>query len=125
MRELTDHLVEGDSVTQQLQIEVMDEPGAGGANHVYAILGITPRPSIKPTIAELEAILASSPAEPIIMNTDGTVSVGRTKMVLTFQDGAIKEVGVNGVTHEALLAIVIDRLQIGRASCRERVYVLV
>ncbi len=32
-------------------------------------------------------------------------------MPISFQNGPIKEVGVNGVTHEALLAILIDRLR--------------
>jgi len=30
---------------------------------------------------------------------------------LSFQNGAINEVGVNGITHEALLAILIDRME--------------
>lgn len=30
---------------------------------------------------------------------------------LNFQNGAISEVGVNGITHEVLLAILIDRLE--------------
>lgn len=30
---------------------------------------------------------------------------------LAFQNGPINEVGVNGLTHEALIAIVIDRMQ--------------
>ena len=30
---------------------------------------------------------------------------------IVFQNGAISEVGVNGVTHEALLAILIDRME--------------
>lgn len=41
---------------------------------------------------------------------------------LHFQNGAINEVGVNGVTHEVLIAIVIDRLQSfqkGPYACRE------
>lgn len=41
---------------------------------------------------------------------------------VSFQNGPIKEFGVNGVTHEALLAIVIDRLrsfQEGPFACRE------
>lgn len=44
-----------------------------------------------------------------------------------FQDGPIAEVGVNGVTHEALLAILIDRLQsfqAGAYSCRENAIAL-
>lgn len=39
-----------------------------------------------------------------------------------FQNGPIAEVGVNSVTHEALLAIVIDRLrcfQAGQFACPE------
>lgn len=42
--------------------------------------------------------------------------------VLKFQNGPIKEAGVNGVTQEALLAIVIDRLrsfQAGPYACVE------
>lgn len=42
--------------------------------------------------------------------------------VLSFQKGAIKEAGKNGITDEVLLAIVLDRLrgfQAGEFSCRE------
>jgi len=31
--------------------------------------------------------------------------------LIAFQDGPIKEVGTNGLTHEALLAILIDRME--------------
>jgi len=44
-----------------------------------------------------------------------------------FQNGPIKEVGVNGITQEALLAIVIDRLrsfQSGPFSCRDNAIAL-
>lgn len=47
--------------------------------------------------------------------------------VLKFQNGPIKEVGVNGLTDEALLAVLIDRLQgfqSGRYSCRENALAL-
>lgn len=37
MREITDHIVEGDLPQNQLKIEVRDEPGAGGASHWYVI----------------------------------------------------------------------------------------
>lgn len=46
---------------------------------------------------------------------------------LSFQNGPISEVGVNGVTQEALLSIVIDRLrafQAGPFSCRENALAL-
>jgi hypothetical protein len=81
MRYLTDHLVVDPSMPpdngQTLVIAVLDEPGHGGANHVYAI----------------EAGEAPS------------------MLTVNFQNGPIKEAGVNGVTHEALLAILADRLR--------------
>ena len=92
MRTLTDHIVSGDQAVQ-LKINVVDEPGAGGANHEYAI------------------------------SWKGPVDGGPDDfIVIKFQNGPIKEVGVNGVTNEALLAIVIDRLrsfQAGPFSCQE------
>ena len=47
---------------------------------------------------------------------DGTITE------INFQNGPIKEVGLNGITQEALLAIVIDRLrsfQAGPYPCNE------
>ena len=93
MRTITDHIVEGDSANHQLKIIVSDEPGAGGANHAYAICW------------------------------PGSVSGGPDESCyVNFQNGPIKEFGVNGVTQEALLAIVIDRLrcfQAGPFACKE------
>lgn len=46
---------------------------------------------------------------------------------LSFQNGPIGEVGVNGITNEALLAIVADRLrcfQTSAYSCRENAIAL-
>lgn len=37
--------------------------------------------------------------------------VMRAPVSISFQNGPIAEVGVNGLTHEALLAILIDRLE--------------
>lgn len=82
MRQITDHVVEHDDAPQ-LTITVLDEPGAGGANHEYQISWQGP-------------------------NCDG--------MNFSFQNGPIKENGVNGVTQEALLAIVIDRLRCFQAG---------
>ncbi len=98
MRTLTDHIVEGDSVNHQLFVSVMDEPGAGGACHKYFI-------SIPSTV-------------------DGLPETGTH---IDFQNGPIKEAGVNGLTQESLLAVVIDRLrsfQGGPFSCRENAIAL-
>ncbi|MFA7279129.1 MAG: hypothetical protein WC100_03445 [Sterolibacterium sp.] len=46
---------------------------------------------------------------------------------IEFQNGAIKEVGTNGVTHEALCAVLIDRLegfQAGKYACDENAMAL-
>jgi hypothetical protein len=91
MRKLTDHIVEGDSANHQLTIEVHDEPGQGGANHSYAIYGLHTQ--------------SNSSAGPSPFGKDETCCP------ILFQNGPIKEHGVNGVTQEALLAIVIDRLR--------------
>lgn len=47
--------------------------------------------------------------------------------IVRFQNGPIKEFGVNGITNEALLAVLIDRLrgfQSGQFKCRENAIVL-
>jgi hypothetical protein len=98
MKELTQHIVEGDSANHQLKIQVMDEPGAGGACHRYEVTGFNTETN---------------------KSKEGAASNG---VVILFQNGPIKEVGVNGVTHEALLTIVIDRLvafQEGPFYCSE------
>lgn len=92
MREIKTHIVEGDSANHQLKIEVTDEPGAGGANHRYEITNYDPETN--PSCSDRRDDPAGS----------GTTTV-------LFQNGPIKEVGVNGITQEALLAIVIDRLE--------------
>ncbi len=104
MRHLTDHIVEGDSANHQLEIQVEDEPGQGGACHRYAIYGL---------------------------DTNTNLSAGadrdETRALILFQNGPIKEFGVNGLTHEALLAITIDRLryfQAGPFSCRDNAIAL-
>lgn len=106
MRQLTDHIVSGDQAVQ-LQIEVTDEPGAGGANHEYMILW---GPESK-----------GANGAPT-----GGVPLDQTCFI-HFQSGPIKEVGVNGITQEALLTITIDRLrsfQNGPYKCRENAIAL-
>lgn len=92
MRKLTDHIVEGSAIAENVEVRVLDQPGPGGANHDYDIVW----------------------------------PVGSSNCVL-FQKGLIKEVGINGVTNEALLAIVIDRLrgfQDGQFKCRDNAVAL-
>ena len=101
MRKLTNHIVKGDSANHQLKIEVTDDVGVGGANHRYEIIGFDTKTN--PSATDHQGYKRSYSRETIL-----------------FQNGPIKEVGVNGVTHEALLAIIIDRLksfQAGPFAC--------
>jgi hypothetical protein len=87
MRNITTHMVEGDSVNHLSTIEVLDEPGQGGANHEYRI-----------------------------QFPDGQGAR------IYFQNGPIREFGVNGCTHEEFLAILIDRMegfQAGQYACTQ------
>lgn len=107
MRYITDHIVPGDSANHQLSIEVHDEPGQGGANHAYAIFGFHTQ--------------SNASAGPSPFGKDETCAP------ILFQNGPIKEFGVNGLTQEALLAIVIDRLrcfQAGSYSCEANGFAL-
>ncbi len=82
-----------------VQVWAQDEPGPGGAAHFYTI--------------EWPGLALGSPNAQIT--------------ALLFQRGPIKEVGVNGITNEALLAVVVDRLQSfqkGGFSCRENAIAL-
>lgn len=100
MRTLTDHKLNG--LNDALEITVIDEPGAGGANHLY----------------EIE-----------FGNNDGHDPTGHSqrKHIIKFQNGPIQEAGVNGISGEALMAVQIDRLrsfQTGPYACRENALAL-
>ncbi len=106
MRNITSHQV--NPANEQLQISVLDEPGSGGANHLYKITGFDS--STNPSCPWQK--LHGSPA---------------VHAHVLFQNGPIKEAGVNGITHEALLAILIDRLehfQKGPYACPENMAAL-
>lgn len=95
MRTIDDHKV--NPANDKLTITALDEPGAGGANHLYRIGGF-------------DTTSNESDDGPTFNMAD-----------ILFQNGPIPEKGVNGVTHEALLAIVADRLrsfQKGPYSCK-------
>lgn len=100
MRLINNHKV--NPANYLLRIAVVDEPGAGGANHHYMIT-----------------------APDWTRAPDGSNPKGVWD--IEFQKGPITENGVNGVTQEVLLAIVIDRLrafQDGPFSCRENALAL-
>lgn len=91
-RTITTHEVNG--LNESLLIAVLDEPGHGGACHEYQI-----RRWVRNTGDE---------------NDDAELCL------IKFQNGPIKEHGVNGISNEALLAIVRDRLeffQAGQYAC--------
>ncbi len=82
---------------QAIRVEAIDEPGCGGANHKYNIIG---------------------PSRQML----GVGEVPTFGLNIRFQDGPLKEAGVNGVTNEALLAVLIDRMrgfQRGPFACDE------
>ena len=87
MRELTGHKV--NPANDRLAVRVLDEPGQGNACHHYLIEGYDP------TLNAAQAL-----------NVPGSTEI-------IFQNGPIAEDGngVNGLTHEALLDILIDRMQ--------------
>lgn len=94
MRTLTDHKV--NPANDTLTITVLDEPGHGGASHLYNIEGYED-------------------------------NMGPASTCIVFQNGPIAEFGVNGLTHEVLLAIVADRLrsfQQGPYACRHNALAL-
>lgn len=89
MKEIKHHIVDGVD-HGNLVITTADEPGDGGAHHLYDLK----------------------------FEGKGNYSLNRVR----FQKGPIKLNGVNGVTHEALLAVIIDRLedfQKGDYACPE------
>lgn len=98
IRQITGHEV--NECNSAIRIEA-DERGSGGASHEYTVFyGET---------------VADKPDE-----------YGNAQ-VISFQNGPIKEVGTNGLTHEVLLTILRDRLasfQGGPYACRENAFAL-
>jgi hypothetical protein len=100
LKTLTSHKVNG--LNDAISIYVMDEPGSGGACHKYQIEG---------------------PTHQVL----GIGMVPSYRCDVRFQNGPIAEAGPNGISNEALLAIVEDRLlgfQSGQYACRENAVAL-
>ena len=94
MREIHTHKVNG--MNEAIGITVMDDPGQGNACHEYLITVPIPPKDLPDTL------------------------VDRGGYPIHFQNGAIGKVGVNGISDEALLAVVRDRLegfQSGEYAC--------
>lgn len=84
-------------LNELIDIEVLDQPGQGGACHSYRIS----HPHKSANVPSMTYI--------------------------HFQNGPVKEFGVNGISIEALLSVVEDRLvgfQSGDYSCRENAIAL-
>lgn len=98
-RKLTSHLL--GSLNSELNITVLDADDESGVGHHYEILGCRDRfkgQSKPPVHVEIK-----------------------------FQRGPVGEAGVNGISNEALLAIVEDRLtgfQANNLACRENEFAL-
>ncbi len=102
MREITSHRV--NPANDRLKIQVTDAEGAGGANHRYVVSGFNSNGNASLHFAD----------DPNVAS-------------ILFQNGPIAESGLNGITQEVLLAIIIDRLQSfqkGPHACRENALAL-
>lgn len=102
MRQITEHVV--NPANDRLFVSVTDDPGHGGANHRYEITGF------------------DTGTNPSQYDANG-YGASFSRSLIIFQNGPIgvDGNGVNGITHEALLAIVADRLrsfQAGPYSCK-------
>lgn len=83
-REITTHHI--NDCNRRIVLKALDAPGQGGACHEYEITVLSPR--------DLDSL-----------------APGHKFTRLSFQNGPIKEVGTNGITHEVLIAVLEDRLK--------------
>ena len=86
------------------EVKATDERGQGNANHVYVIVPVD-----------------IAPPQDVRTITRGPF------VTIRFQNGPIKEFGVNGITNEDLIAVVIDRIrgfQSGDFACRDNALAL-
>jgi hypothetical protein len=91
-RRIQGHIPAAGRQREELEISVGDDPGPDGVCSRYDIVNV-----------DFEK-------HPAYEGRHGYGS-GRGRLVVLFQQGDPDEVGLNGVTEEALLAIVVDRLR--------------
>jgi hypothetical protein len=91
-RRIQGHIPAAVRQREELEISVGDDPGPDGVCSRYDIVNV-----------DFEK-------HPAYEGRHGYGS-GRGRLVVLFQQGDPDEVGLNGVTEEALLAIVVDRLK--------------
>jgi len=92
----------GNGTNKHTTVLCTDEKGAGGACHKYEVIST----SLFNNLYQLK----------------GNPFENDLKTSINFQNGAVKENGVNGCHNEDLIVIVIDRLQgfqSGEFACRE------
>jgi hypothetical protein len=124
-RSLTSHIV--NPANDSLTITVMDNPGSGGANHRYDIsgfhLGANPSSGRSSLVwKNAKDYLESGGSDPELKMHYERILSDTDTLSLLFQNGPISEAGVNGLTHEVLLAILIDRLEGFQAGPFANVY---
>lgn len=86
MRVISDHKVNG--LNEAIEINAVDEPGPGGANHKYQLL-------LKDERARF----------------DNEQKPENKELLIEFQNGPVKDSLPNGFTNESLVAVVIDRMR--------------
>ncbi len=106
MRRITTH--RHNVANEHITVEAVDERGSGNANHRYDLTGF------------------DTEGNPSATAPDG-FKAAFSRIPLVFQNGPVMEAGINGITNEALLAVVIDRMQgfqSGPYACRENALAL-
>lgn len=146
-RELTAHKVNG--LNEALRIFVLDQPGHGGASHEYTILiPYVPQEHddsaawaeeirswskwrIMGATADVLLCVNAERHRAVIQRTMQKTGTTQKPTVyleffdavsMAFQNGPIKESGINGISQEALIAVLIDRLegfQSGQFKCHD------
>jgi len=108
MRRITSHFLNSFN-RDHVEVSALDGAGPGGASHHYRIDVFRGSKNSDGPDGQHATESAASPVE------------------ITFQKGPVQEVGVNGVTDEALLAVILDRIQgfqRGPFGCRENAIVV-